>query len=285
MTNLKKISEQLEKMEKSKLDAKELMFFIYENYEFFFLNYFDEDNRYDFILSMLPLLERIVLSFDRRKASLEQYLRFIISRNKATWIRNNVINQIKEELIEREYKISLSADFVQEDEVFFDASGTEEIPNLPERLKQALPVIAYKASAYVTMEQVLKIAQISKTNAEEMFKIISTLNRRLESRIDNVKKIVQRKTSAYLKRCRCHFEQSLLEGSQSARYEYIAEKAAVNQKNYEKRLANQNYTQIVTPSWLIAEILGVSVYSIENKLRYVHKHFPEFFKKTSSQHE
>ena len=281
MSNFNKISEQLEKMEKSKLDAKELMFFIYENHSFFFLNYLDEDNRYDFIVSLLPLLERIVVSFDRRKASLEQYLRFIIARNKSTWRRDNVMSLIKEKLIEREYKISLSTDILQEEEAFFDASGTEKTPNIPDRLKQALPVIAYKASAYVTTEQVLKIARISKTNAEEMFRIINTLNKRLESRMDNVRKIVQRKTSAYLLHCRYSFEKRLLEDSYSARYEYIAEKTAANQKSYHKRLANRKHTQIVTPSWLIAEILGVSVYSIENKLRYVHKYFPDFYKRNN----
>lgn len=88
MTNFKAVSEQLKKMEEAPIDPKELMFFIYENHEHFFLNYLDEDERYDFILSLLPLLERIATSFDRRKASLEQYLHFLIKHYKLSWKRD-----------------------------------------------------------------------------------------------------------------------------------------------------------------------------------------------------
>ena len=165
MTNFKTVSEQLEEMEKTKLDPKELMFFIYENYEHFFLNFFEEDERYDFILSLLPLLERISTSFDRRKASLEQYLSFLIKHYKLSWQRESVKNLIKEELVENEYKLSLSDGLVHEDEAFFDAGGAEMKADMPERLKQVLPLLAYKASAYVTREQIQKIARISNTNA------------------------------------------------------------------------------------------------------------------------
>lgn len=282
MTNFEKISEELKKMEETQINPKELMFFIYENHEFFFLNYLEEDYRYDFILSLFPLLERIADSFDKKKASLEQYLRFIISRNRKTWKKKLVQNQIKEVLIEREYKFSINSDLMQENETDFDScysDNIEEYTKLPERLIKILPVLAYRASAYITNEQISKISRISNINEEEMFRVIHILNERLESRINNVKKITQRKTSAYLKRCCYSFEKNLLSDSDSIRYEKVNEKLISTQKHYEKSLATQNSTQIVTPSWLIAEVLGVSVYNIDNKLRYVHKLFPDFFKK------
>lgn len=279
MTNFKAVSEQLKKMEEAPIDPKELMFFIYENHEHFFLNYLDEDERYDFILSLLPMLERIATTFDRRKASLEQYLHFLIKHYKLSWKRETIKNLIKEELIEYEYKTSLSAGLLHEDEAFFDTDNSELNVDMPNRLKTMLPLLAYKASAYVTREQIQKIAQISKTSAEEMSRIISILNKRIESRMNNVKKIAQRKTASYLMRKRYCFEKQLLEDSQSPRYEAIAEKADMKQKCYEKSRLHKITTQIVTPSWLIAEVLGVSIHSIENKLRYIHKLFPDFFKK------
>ena len=286
MTDYHKISEQLKKMEETELDPKQLLFFVYEHYDFFFLNYLEEDERYDFILSLMPLMKRIAVSFDKNKASLEQYLRFIISRNRNTWQKASVKNHIKENLIEREYKLSLASDLLHDKEESFDAGASFDITakflNMPERFKSILPLLAYRASAYVTREQILKIAKISKTNAEEMFRIIRTLNEKLESRINNVRKIAQRKTSIYLMKCRYSFERDLLEGSASIRYETVADKMDSIQEHYEKSLENQQSTQIVTPARLIAEVLGVSVYSIDNKLRYVHKLFPDFFKKKVS---
>ena len=290
MTNYHKISEQLKKMEETELDPKKLLFFVYEHHEFFFLNYLEEDERYDFILSLMPLMKRIAATYDKKKASLEQYLRFIISRNKNSWQKASVKNHIKENLIQREYKLSLASDLLHDEEESFDAGAgfdySAKFLKLPERFVSALPLLAYRASAYVTREQVLKIAKISKTNAEEMFRNIRILNDRLESRINNVRKIAQRKTSIYLMKCRYSFERDLLEGSASIRYETVAEKMDSIQEHYEKSLENQQSTQIVTPARLIAEVLGVSVYSIDNKLRYVHKLFPDFFKhKDTSQNE
>ena len=279
MTDSKKISEQLKKMEETKINPKELMFFIYENYEAFFLQYINEDERYDFIVSLLPILERVSLTFDKRKSSLEQYLRFIISHNRASWKRNSTKKLIKEELIEEEYRIELSEDFINDDEEFFETYSNDELPDIPDKLKRILPIIAYKASVYVTPSQIQKIARISRTNAKEMFRIISTLNERLETRMNNVKKVVQRNTSAYLLRKRYALEKELLEDSETIKYEKISKKAVAKQISYENSQMNTITTQIVTPSWLIAEVLGVSVYTIDNYLKYVHKLFPEFYVK------
>ena len=279
MTDSKKISEQLKKMEETKIKPKELMFFIYENYEAFFLQYINEDERYDFIVSLLPILERVSLTFDKRKSSLEQYLRFIISHNRASWKRNSTKKLIKEELIEEEYRIELSEDFINDDEEFFETYSNDELPDIPDKLKRILPIIAYKASVYVTPSQIQKIARISRTNVKEMFRIISTLNERLETRMNNVKKVVQRNTSAYLLRKRYALEKELLEDSETIKYEKISKKAVAKQISYENSQMNTITTQIVTPSWLIAEVLGVSVYTIDNYLKYVHKLFPEFYVK------
>ena len=285
MTDLKKFSEQLKKMEETKIDPKELMFLIYENHEAFFLQYIDEDERYDFIVSLLPILERVSLTFDKRKASLEQYLRFIISHNRASWKRTSTKKLIKDELIEEEYRIELSEDCINDDEEFFETYSDDEIPDIPDKLKKILPIIAYKASVYVTPSQIQKIARISRTNVKEMFRIINTLNARLETRMNNVKKIVQRNTSTYLLRKRYALEKELLEDSETIKHEKISKKAAAKQLAYEHFQTNTITTQIVTPSWMIAELLGVSVYTIDNYLKYVHKLFPEFFVKKQTKSE
>ncbi|NLK45822.1 MAG: hypothetical protein GX297_04115 [Treponema sp.] len=279
--NFHKVSVLLKEMESTQIDPKKLMFFIYENYEFFFLTSFDEDERYDFILSLLPTLKKIVERFDKTKASLENYLRFIISRNRKTWKQKKFSNQIKDKLIEREYTIALSFDLTEEIESSFCAENISVNFELPARLIKILPILAYKASAYISREQILKIASISNTNAEEMFKIIKMLNKNLETRMSNVEKLTKRRNSAYLKRY-CYSYEINLKDKNSIYYENASKQNEKIQNRYKNSQKSNLSTQIVTPSYLIAEALGVSSYSIDNKLRYVHKMFPDFFKPRNS---
>lgn len=276
-TNLKPASEKLAKMENAELNPKELLFFIYENQDFFFLNKLEEDERYDFIMSLLPVMERVAENFDKNKAPLESYLRYLISINFQTWKKYQTKRKIRNVLIEQEYKHELSEGLVQEQEPSFISDENNFKINIPERFQKMLPILAYKASAYVTKEQILKIARISKTDAEEMIKNINILNEKLESRINNVKKINQRKTAAYIMRNQYSLETHLLTDKTTSQYRKISKSLKAKEKGYEKSKNTRITTRIVTPSWMIAEILGVSIYSIDSKLRSIHKQFPEFF--------
>ncbi len=276
----KKARQELNQMEAKGLNADDLTYFVYRNYKAFGLEIMDEDARYNFILDLRSVMEKICRDYNPEESQLFHYLKCCIKLRQRNENRKLARIAAKESAVMfdsgNDLIIKETADPYQSFYTQIEKETFAIPKNLDEKTIKRLPSLALKSSWYLTDEIIEKLCIICSLEKEKFIKIVEKLNQKIEKRIMYTEKYSRQLISVYSKQLSYQYELQKLTCDNSPYKTGLKKRLKNRMKTWKKFDLYKKGLRISTPVQLIAEALNRPVNEIENDLRYFKRNIEKF---------
>ncbi len=284
---MKEIEDIYESFKKGNLNEKEaclkLIEVIFLKKREFGLSKLDEDSLSDFLIYELTHLEKIFkiyresagsfsnflygnvnisLTYYRRKKALENNKAEYISQICEEYYKEKEYNYSLSEIEQRQFsesKVSSSEiikikDFLQKSRIIFRNSKT---------FRLAVKILAIKSCYFLTEDLIAKIAILSETKKEELYKLIEKAIEEIKSKLGRIELIKQKRDNAYFYRNR-YILQCNRYSEEPSWLEIVNKKYAIQNKRWQASINELSESkQNLCPSNVsVAKILGIDERSV-----------------------
>lgn len=249
------------------INPEKVLFYVYINYRNYGLQYMDEDDRYDFILSLLPIFMRLAKTFERSKATLEHYVFYLICKHRQSWRKRYIHKNLTESIVLEDCKMNYM-EHVSSPEEDYIANQ----PHLEESYTQyssRLLILGLKASWYLKDIHIEHLAAVTKMKKSTIVSYVQQLNLLIEKKIRNSIRCIQRRNRCYILKTRYRMELEKLRSTTPLIYYKIEENMIKKQQLWNKKLKNDRQYLVVTPVRYISAVLAIPQKKLENDLRFI----------------
>jgi hypothetical protein len=250
---------------------------IYNSPKFFHTNCLDEDNRSEFVISLLPVLSRLDKIYTFQRQSLAVYIQCIVMRQMMHWKKNLARDNAKDAAIS-----SYLADKCENQDIYNEIADIEAkyspdesdvnllkkivAKNLNlhrnETMRNGIICLCLKSAFCITDDCIRKISKLIDVNEDKIFGYIMQVKELTLPKVLSCKEKAERLNVAYFKRKKSIIEMEKVDKN-SNRYSEIEKSFSVQNKRWRQKLT-ERVRYLPTPSYqIIAQVLGMSKRKIE----------------------